>query len=120
MGDPGQLRGAVLNLLDNAVKYSKDHVRIEVEVARSPHDLALVRVRDHGIGIPPSETKRIFRRFYRTAGALAQRVKGTGLGLFIVSATARRHGGRAYAESEGVGRGATFTIELPAAPMDVG
>jgi len=118
MGDPGQLRGAVLNLLDNAVKYSKDHVRIEVEVARSPHDLALVRVRDHGIGIPPSETKRIFRRFYRTAGALAQRVKGTGLGLFIVSATARRHGGRAYAESEGVGRGATFTIELPAAPMD--
>jgi two-component system, OmpR family, sensor histidine kinase SenX3 len=116
MGDPGQLRGAVLNLLDNAVKYSKDQVRVEVEVARSPHDLALVRVRDHGIGIPPAEMKRIFRRFYRTAGALAQRVKGTGLGLFIVSATARRHGGRAYAESEGVGRGATFTIELPAAP----
>jgi len=116
MGDPGQLRGAVLNLLDNAVKYSKDQVRVEVEVARSPHDLAFVRVRDHGIGIPPTETKRIFRRFYRTAGALAQRVKGTGLGLFIVSATARRHGGRAYAESEGVGRGATFTIELPAAP----
>jgi two-component system sensor histidine kinase SenX3 len=116
MGDPGQLRGAVLNLLDNAVKYSKDQVRVEVEVGRSPHDLALVRVRDHGIGIPPTEIKRIFRRFYRTAGALAQRVKGTGLGLFIVSATARRHGGRAYAESEGVGRGATFTIELPAAP----
>jgi signal transduction histidine kinase len=116
MGDPGQLRGAVLNLLDNAVKYSKDQVRVEVEVARSPHDLALVRVTDHGIGIHPTETKRIFRRFYRTAGALAQRVKGTGLGLFIVSATARRHGGRAYAESEGMGRGATFTIELPAAP----
>ena len=116
MGDPGQLRGAVLNLLDNAVKYSKEDVRVEVEVGRSEHDLALVRVRDHGVGIAPGEIKRIFRRFYRTPGALAQRIKGTGLGLFIVWATAKRHGGRAFAESDGVGQGATFTLELPAAP----
>ena len=116
MGDPGQLRGAVLNLLDNAVKYSSENVQVEVEVARSEHDLALVRVRDHGVGIAPNETKRIFRRFYRAPGALAHRVKGTGLGLFIVWATAKRHGGRAFAESEGPGHGAIFTLELPAAP----
>jgi two-component system, OmpR family, sensor histidine kinase SenX3 len=115
MGDPDQLRGAVLNLLDNAVKYSRDNVLVEVEVAQRQSDLATVRVRDRGIGIPPSETKRIFRRFYRTPWALTQRVKGTGLGLFIVAETAKRHGGRVFAESEGIGRGSAFTIELPAA-----
>ena len=73
-------------------------------------------MRDQGIGIPPNETKRIFGRFYRTPWALTQRVKGTGLGLFIVAQTAKRHGGRAFAQSDGVGRGATFTLELPAAP----
>ena len=60
-------------------------------------------MRDQGIGIPPNETKRIFSRFYRTPWALTQRVKGTGLGLFIVAQTAKRHGGRAFAQSEGVG-----------------
>lgn len=116
MGDPDHLRGAILNLLDNAVKYSREKVTIEVEVSRGEQDLAVVRVRDQGIGIPPNETKRIFGRFYRTPWALTQRVKGTGLGLFIVAQTAKRHGGRAFAQSDGVGRGATFTLELPAAP----
>jgi signal transduction histidine kinase len=115
-GDPDHLRGAILNLLDNAVKYSREQVRVEVEVDRGDQDVAVVRVRDQGIGIPPSETKRIFGRFYRTPWALTQRVKGTGLGLFIVAQTAKRHGGRAFAQSEGVGRGATFTLELPSAP----
>jgi len=115
-GDPDHLRGAILNLLDNAVKYSRDHVRVEVEVGKGDEDLAVVRVRDQGIGIPPNETKRIFGRFYRTPWALTQRVKGTGLGLFIVAQTAKQHGGRAFAQSEGVGRGATFTLELPSAP----
>ncbi len=116
MGDPDHLRGAVLNLLDNAVKYSREKIRVEVEVGKGEQDLAVVRVHDQGIGIPPNETKRIFGRFYRTPWALTQRVKGTGLGLFIVAQTAKRHGGRAFAQSEGVGRGATFTLELPAAP----
>jgi signal transduction histidine kinase len=116
MGDRDQLRGAVLNLLDNAVKYSGGNVRVEVEVARPQDGRAVVRVRDRGIGIPTEETKRIFRRFYRVPWGLTQRVKGTGLGLFIVAMTAKRHGGRAFAESEGMGKGATFTIELPAAP----
>ncbi len=116
MGDPDNLRGAVLNLLDNAVKYSRETVRVEVEVDKGEQDLAVIRVRDQGIGIPPNETKRIFGRFYRTPWALTQRVKGTGLGLFIVAQTAKRHGGRAFAQSDGVGRGATFTLELPSAP----
>lgn len=116
MGDRDQLRGAVLNLLDNAVKYSVGNVRVEVEVAQPQGGRALVRVRDRGIGIPNEETKRIFRRFYRVPWGLTQRVKGTGLGLFIVAMTAKRHGGRAFAESEGMGKGATFTIELPSAP----
>ena len=116
MGDPDHLRGAILNLLDNAVKYSRDNVHVEVEVEMGEQDLAVLRVRDQGIGIPPNETKRIFGRFYRTPWALTQRVKGTGLGLFIVAQAAKRHGGRASAHSDGVGRGATFTLELPAAP----
>ena len=116
MGDPDHLRGAILNLLDNAVKYSREQIHVEVEVGRADQDLAAVRVRDRGIGIPPNETKRIFGRFYRTPWALTQRVKGTGLGLFIVAQTAKRHGGRVFAQSDGVGRGATFTLELPSAP----
>jgi signal transduction histidine kinase len=79
----------------------------------APNKLA-VRVHDRGIGIPAAELKRIFRRFYRIPGAVA-RVKGTGLGLFIVRAVVERHGGRVWAESEGTGRGSTFTMQLPAA-----
>ena len=66
-----------------------------------------------GIGISPDELKRIFRRFYRIPGLAATRVKGTGLGLFIVRSVARKHGGRVVAESEGPGHGSTFTLSLP-------
>jgi two-component system sensor histidine kinase SenX3 len=113
MGDPAELRGAILNLLDNAVKYSGDDVRVEV-AAVLVGDWAVVRVTDHGAGLAPGETQRVFKRFYRTPGSLTQRIKGTGLGLFIVYTTAKHHGGRAYAESAGVGRGSTFILELPA------
>ncbi len=113
MGDPGELRGALLNLLDNAVKYSGDLVRVQVFAARVG-DWAVVKVTDHGVGLPHGEARRIFKRFYRVPGALTQRIKGTGLGLFIVHNTAKQHGGRAFAESDGLGRGATFTLELPA------
>jgi two-component system, OmpR family, sensor histidine kinase SenX3 len=114
MGDREELRGAIVNLLDNAVKFSGDHVDVEVDVRRDG-DRAVVRVRDQGPGLPPYEAKRIFRRFYRVPGPLTQRIKGTGLGLFIVQSAAKRHGGRAYAVSQGSGTGATFCIELPAA-----
>ena len=72
-----------------------------------------ISVRDQGIGITSVELKRVFRRFYRLPDALQSRVRGTGVGLSIVRAVARRHGGRAYAESRGAGQGSTFTLELP-------
>jgi signal transduction histidine kinase len=76
----------------------------------------IVRVKDSGPGIPKTELKRVFRRFYRVPGPLASRVKGTGLGLYIVRSVAKRHGGRAWAESEGPGQGSTFALQLPMAP----
>jgi two-component system, OmpR family, sensor histidine kinase SenX3 len=115
VGDASLLRGAILNLIDNAVKYSGDDVRVDVSATREGQRVRL-RVRDHGAGLAPSEVKRIFGRFYRIPGPLTQRVKGSGLGLSIVRSAARRHGGHASAESEGVGRGATFCLDLPAAP----
>jgi signal transduction histidine kinase len=70
-------------------------------------------VHDQGPGLEKSELKRIFKRFYRVQGQLAARVKGTGLGLYIVRAVAKQHGGRAWAESEGPGHGSTFVLQLP-------
>ena len=111
-GDADELRTALSNLLDNAVKYSLQDVHVRVEVAAPEPRSLWVRVRDRGVGIPRSQLKRIFTRFYRfqTRG---YKVKGTGLGLFIVRSIARQHGGRVFAESEGEGKGATFTLELP-------
>ncbi len=111
MGNPEELRTAVANLLDNAVKYSGDQKDIVVDVLTPDIDTVLLRVRDRGVGIPRPELKRIFKRFYRAQNA--PQIKGTGLGLFIVRSIARRHGGDVFAESEGVGRGSTFTIRLP-------
>ena len=112
-GDREELVAAVTNLVDNAVKYSGDRVPVAVEVARVGARRVAISVRDQGIGITSHELKRVFRRFYRLPAALRSRVRGTGLGLSIVRAVARRHGGRAYAESRGAGRGSTFTLELP-------
>lgn len=120
LGDPEELRAAVSNLIDNAVKYSGADVSITVELDQAEGDRVAVRVRDTGVGIPSSELKRIFKRFYRVPGNIALRVKGTGLGLFIVRSVAERHGGRAYAESEGAGHGSTFTIELPSVSVRAG
>jgi two-component system sensor histidine kinase SenX3 len=112
-GDPEELRTVVTNLLDNAVKYSNDAVRVIVAVAAPSPDTVWVRVQDRGVGIPHKQLKRIFRRFYRVQTRGLKQVKGTGLGLFIVRSIARAHGGRVFAQSEGEGRGATFTLELP-------
>lgn len=108
-GDADELRTAISNLLDNAVKYSRDRIQIGVEVAAPSPETVWVRVRDRGVGIPRPQLKRIFKRFHR----IPTGVKGTGLGLFIVRSIVKQHGGRVFAESEGEGKGATFTVELP-------
>ena len=111
-GDADELRTAIGNLLDNAVKYSAKGVLVSVELASPTPDTVWVRMRDRGVGIPRRQLRRIFNRFHRfqTRGFS---VKGTGLGLYIVRSVARHHGGRVFAESEGEGRGSTFTLELP-------
>jgi len=117
MGDPDEVRAAVSNLIDNAVKYSGSAVQVLVETQALDDKFVSVRVRDQGPGIPKMELKQIFKRFYRVPGPLATRVKGTGLGLYIVRSVAKRHGGRAWAESEGPGRGSTFILQLPIVKM---
>jgi signal transduction histidine kinase len=117
-GNAEQLRTAVANLLDNAVKYSGTAPDISVSLDAANIDEIRLSVRDRGVGIPRNELKRIFKRFHRAhvAGAgqvEAKQIKGTGLGLFIVRSVARQHGGDAVAESEGEGRGSTFRMRLP-------
>jgi len=113
MGDREELFTALSNVLDNAVKYSPADPNIHVAVVTPDLDQVQIRVHDNGVGIPRAELKRVFKRFYRVIAPDSAQVKGSGLGLFIVRAIARRHGGAAYAESEGLGRGTTVTIQLP-------
>ncbi|HEV8204502.1 MAG TPA: HAMP domain-containing sensor histidine kinase [Pyrinomonadaceae bacterium] len=112
-GDIDELRSAFSNLLDNAVKYSDDEVQVSVLVSALDEKRVAVRVTDKGIGIPSAQLKRIFKRFYRVPGRFMARVKGTGLGLFIVHSVVTKHGGRVFAESRGLGHGSTFTVLLP-------
>jgi len=116
LGDEDELKAVVSNLVDNAIKYSGAKVQVEVELEQPEATRATLRVRDQGVGISAGELKRIFKRFYRIPGAVAARVKGTGLGLFIVRSVIARHGGKVSAASEGPGRGSTFTVELPVLP----
>ena len=109
------LRTAVLNLLDNAVKYSPDSVHIRCSLAIVRYTNVALTIADSGVGLAPDQLKRIFKRFYRVPGRDAVRIKGTGLGLFLVRAIARQHGGEVRAASPGPNLGATLTLTLPLA-----
>ncbi|HRH45091.1 MAG TPA: HAMP domain-containing sensor histidine kinase [Pyrinomonadaceae bacterium] len=114
-GDRNELLSVFTNLLDNAVKYSKEKIKVTVRARNLDRKTIIIRIRDEGIGIPAGELKRVFKRFYRVANVTTQKQKGTGLGLFIVQSIIKNHGGKIFVESDGEDKGSVFTIQLPKA-----
>jgi len=112
IGDRAQLVSAVGNLIDNAVKYSKQGSIVKIEVTREDGRM-LISVADNGPGIAPEHLRRVFERFYRVDDARSRGTGGTGLGLAIVRHIALLHGGDVSVTSE-VGVGSTFTLSIPA------
>jgi signal transduction histidine kinase len=112
MADPSALGTALVNLLDNALKFSPDEKHILVR-ASSDDRAVVISIQDNGVGIPAGEQQRIFRRFYRIDRRLAQDTAGVGLGLSIVALIVRAHGGRIDVSSA-PGAGSTFSLRLPA------
>jgi two-component system, OmpR family, sensor histidine kinase SenX3 len=115
LGIAEDLRTAVINVLDNAVKYSPEGVHVRCSLAIVNYTSIALTITDTGVGLPSNQFKRIFKRFYRVPGRSMAKFKGTGLGLFLVRNIARQHGGDATAISPGPGRGTTITITLPLA-----
>jgi two-component system phosphate regulon sensor histidine kinase PhoR len=102
---------AIVNLLDNAIKYSPDNSPVQVAAASNEHEITL-SVIDRGAGIPKKHQPRLFERFYRVDRARSRMLGGTGLGLAIVKHIAQAHSGTVSVESAS-GKGSTFTITLP-------
>jgi two-component system sensor histidine kinase SenX3 len=113
--NPEDLRTAILNLLDNAIKYSPNGVHIACRIAIERYTWATLTITDTGLGLAPQELTRIFKRFYRAASNDQVKIKGTGLGLFLVRTIARQHGGDVRATSDGPGKGSSLTLKLPLA-----
>jgi two-component system phosphate regulon sensor histidine kinase PhoR len=113
--DPDLLEQALVNLIDNAVKYT-DKGRVDIRLEASGRDFR-ISVSDTGIGIPAEHLERIFERFYVVDKSRSRKSGGTGLGLSIVKHIAERHGGRVSVESA-VGRGTTFTLMIPLPPPE--
>ena len=116
--DSDRLEQVLLNLIDNAVKYSPANSLVYVTAEFLPDDDNWVRftIRDEGSGIPQALLPKIFTKFYRVESPLKQEVEGTGLGLYITKSLTTAMGGQIFAESE-EGKGSTFTVILPAATL---
>jgi PAS domain S-box-containing protein len=113
-GDPDKVGRVLINLVDNAVKYSPDGGAVTVAIASVGAHVRF-SVTDPGLGIPLAEQRRIFDKFYRLDPNMNRGVGGTGLGLYICRELVRRMDGRIWVESAGLGAGATFAVELPVA-----
>jgi two-component system phosphate regulon sensor histidine kinase PhoR len=110
-----RLEQALINLLDNAVKFNKPEGEVHVQVHDRTADKIEIRISDDGLGIPVEDRSRIFERFYRVDKARSRQVGGTGLGLSIVKHAVEQMGGTVTVESE-LGNGSTFIVTLPKAP----
>ena len=110
--DVNRLRQALTNLLSNAIKFSQDEGIVHVRTLRRPHGLA-IEVKDSGIGLAPAQLPFLFNRFQQADSSSTRRQSGLGLGLSLAQQVIELHGGHIRASSDGVGLGATFTIELP-------
>ncbi|HSQ92641.1 MAG TPA: ATP-binding protein, partial [Nitrospiraceae bacterium] len=117
LGDELRLRELFLNLLDNAVKYSRPNGTVDIALSIEQTQ-ARVSVIDHGIGIALEDQSRIFDRFYRTDNARAHTKKGTGLGLAICAWIVESHRGQIEVQSK-IGEGSIFTVTLPLAPQQL-
>jgi two-component system, OmpR family, phosphate regulon sensor histidine kinase PhoR len=113
VGDRDRVEQVLVNLLDNAIKYSPDGGAVVVSTARVP-EAVRVTVQDQGIGIPHTEQSAIFEKFYRADPHLKEVPSGTGLGLYISRELVQRMGGRIGVRSQ-LGAGSTFFFELPSA-----
>ncbi|MDD5597644.1 MAG: ATP-binding protein, partial [Victivallaceae bacterium] len=110
-GDCQLLEQALINLTDNAIKYSEPGSRVEISAALED-EFVIIKVKDNGPGIAREHLPRLFERFYRVDKARSRKLGGTGLGLAIVKHIAQLHGGSISVESE-LGQGSTFTLRIP-------
>ena len=97
------------------MKYSPNGVHVRCSLAIVNYANVRLTVTDKGVGLPPGQDKRIFKRFYRVPGRMAVKIKGTGIGLFLVRTIARQHGGDVTASSAGPNQGTTISMTLPIA-----
>jgi len=107
-----KLRQTMFNLLSNALKFTPEAGSIRVEAYRIEEEL-IISVCDSGLGIDPSDTSRIFRAFEQVDSTLSRQHQGTGLGLSLARKLVEMQGGRIWVESEGLGKGSTFSFSVP-------